>query len=99
MYMAYISHGNPGSYLTHAMYVRMYACQPVLIASISDKKYRLDVPFEVLTNQVGLYVHNGFPLAKNLITDTTKSECILKYVFSYSSLPHTSMIMRITLCK
>ena len=30
-------------------------CQPVLIASTSDKKYRFGVPFKVLTKQVGLY--------------------------------------------
>ena len=32
-------------------------CQPVLIASTSDKKYRFGVLFEVLTEQVGLDVH------------------------------------------
>ena len=31
-------------------------CQPVLIASTSDKKYRFGVPLTVLTKQVGLYL-------------------------------------------
>ena len=31
-------------------------CQPVLIVSTSDKKYRLGVPFKVLTEQVGPYI-------------------------------------------
>ena len=30
-------------------------CQPVLIVSTSDKKYRFGVPFKVLTKQVGLH--------------------------------------------
>ena len=30
-------------------------CQPILIASTSDKKYRFGVPFKVLTTQVGHY--------------------------------------------
>ena len=32
-------------------------CQPVLTVSTSDKKYRVGVPFKVLTKQVGLYIH------------------------------------------
>ena len=31
-------------------------CQPVLIVSTSDKKYRFGVPFKVLAKQVGLYL-------------------------------------------
>ena len=33
-------------------------CQPVLIVSTSDKKYRFGVPFKVLTKQVGLYIQS-----------------------------------------
>ena len=37
-------------------------CQPALIVSISDKKYRFGMPFKVLTKQVGLYIllDNGY---------------------------------------
>ena len=52
----------------HSTYIRMYihftqslahvhyVCQPVLIASTSDKKCRFGVPFKVLPKQVGLQV-------------------------------------------
>ena len=39
-------------------------CQPVLIVSTSDMKYRFGIPFNVLTKQGGLYVHFTQSLAR-----------------------------------
>ena len=52
-------------------------CQPVLLASTSDKKYRFGVPFKVLTKQVGLY-RIGTTLAYLL----SKSDCLFSFFAS-----------------
>ena len=36
-------------------------CQPVLMVSTSDKKYRFGVPFELHTEQVGLHTRLNVP--------------------------------------
>ena len=36
-------------------------CQPVLVVSTSDEKYRFGVPFKVLTKQVGLHTCRVVP--------------------------------------
>ena len=42
-------------YTPHSVPSSCTLCQPVLIVSTSDKKYRSGVPFGVPTKQVGLY--------------------------------------------
>ena len=39
----------------HSVLISCMPCQPVLIVSTSNKKYRFGVPSKVLTKQVGLY--------------------------------------------
>ena len=51
----------------HSVPISCTLCQPVLIVSTSDKKYRFGVPFKVLTKQVRLYLTGATSFSRYLM--------------------------------